>query len=72
MTVLALLAVVWMLDWAQVVLVPVMLAVLISYALAPVVDGLHRWRIPRAAGAALLLLGMLGGAGALAFTLADE
>ncbi len=72
MTVLALLAVIWMLDWAQAVLVPIMLAVLISYALAPVVDGLHRWRIPRAAGAALLLLGVLGGAGTLAFALADE
>lgn len=71
-TILALLAVIWMLHWAQVVLVPIMLGVLISYALSPIVDGLQRCRIPRAAGAALLLLGILGGLGTLAFSLGDE
>ena len=54
-----------MLHWAQVVLMPILLGVLISYALSPVVNVLHRWRIPRAVGAALLLLGMLGGLGTL-------
>lgn len=68
---LAALAAIWMLHWAQVVLIPILLGVLISYALSPVVNVLQRWRIPRAIGAALLLLGMLGGLGTLAFSLSD-
>jgi predicted PurR-regulated permease PerM len=70
--VLATLAVIWVLHWAQAVLIPIMLAVLASYALTPAVDALRRWRIPRAVGAAVLLLAMLGGMGALAISLSDE
>jgi predicted PurR-regulated permease PerM len=69
---LAALATIWILHWAQVVLIPILLGVLISYALSPVINALHHWRIPRAVGAALLLLGMLGGLGTLAFSLSDD
>jgi predicted PurR-regulated permease PerM len=69
---LAVLASVWMLHWAREVCIPIMLGVLISYALSPIVNVLHRWRIPRAIGAAVLLLGMLGGFGTLAYSLSDE
>jgi predicted PurR-regulated permease PerM len=72
LAVLAVLAVIWMLHWAQVVLIPIMLGVLISYALSPLVNRLHHWRIPRAVGAAVLLLGILGGVGSLAFSLSDD
>ncbi len=72
LAVLAVLAVIWMLHWAQVVLIPIMLGVLISYALSPLVNLLHHWRIPRAVGAAVLLLGILGGVGSLAFSLSDD
>lgn len=70
--ILAVLAVIWALDWAQAVLIPILLGVLVSYALRPVVERLHHWRIPRPAGAALVLLGILGGVGALAVSLGDE
>jgi predicted PurR-regulated permease PerM len=69
---LAVFASIWMLHWAREVCVPIMLGVLISYALSPVVNRLQYWRIPRAVGAAALLLGILGGMGGLAWSLGDE
>jgi predicted PurR-regulated permease PerM len=69
---LAVFAVIAMLHWARAVCIPVMLGVLISYALSPLVTFLHQWRIPRAVGAAVLLLGILGGIGTLAFSLSDD
>src|SRR4029079_525340 len=53
MTVLACLAVVVLLQFAQSVLVPIVIGILISYGLAPFVGGLQRLRVPRALGAAV-------------------
>lgn len=69
---LALLAVIFTLQWGRDVFIPLMLGLIISYALTPLVDRLQAWRIPRALGAALLLIGILGGAGSVAYTLSDE
>ena len=69
---LALLASVYALHWASAVFIPLLLGLLTSYALSPAVDRLQRWRIPRAIGAALLLLGLLGGMGSMAWALADD
>ncbi len=69
---LAVFASIWMLRWAREVCIPIMLGLLISYALSPVVNRLQHWRIPRALGAAVLLLGILGGIGGLAYSLGDE
>jgi predicted PurR-regulated permease PerM len=70
--VLTVLAVIFVLDWAQTVFIPLVLGLVISYALSPLVKQLQNWHIPRAIGAALLLLGMVGGVGALAYSLQDE
>jgi predicted PurR-regulated permease PerM len=70
--VLAVIGVVWMLHWAREVCIPIMLAVLISYALSPIVDFLHRWRVPRALAAAVLLLAIVGGTGGLVYSLGDD
>lgn len=69
---LAVFASIWMLHWAREVCIPIMLGLLISYALSPVVNHLQNWRIPRAIGAAVLLLGIMGGVGGLAYSLGDE
>ncbi|MHB0973990.1 MAG: AI-2E family transporter [Thiobacillus sp.] len=65
-------AVVFILDWAQAVFIPLILGVIISYALSPLVNQLHKWRMPRAIGAAMLLLAIVGGIGSLAYSLQDE
>ena len=70
--VLAVIATVFALDMASAVFIPVMLAVILSYALSPVVNLLHRWRIPRALGAMLVLLSVVGGTGSLAYSLSDD
>jgi predicted PurR-regulated permease PerM len=69
---LAVLATVFALDWAQPVLVPLVLGLIVSYALAPVVDRLERNSIPRGLSAAVLLLSIVGGIGAAAVSLQDE
>ncbi len=72
LAVLAVIAAVFALDLASAVFIPVMLAVMLSYALSPVVNLLHRWRIPRAVGAALVLLSIVGGIGSLAYSLSGD
>jgi predicted PurR-regulated permease PerM len=69
---LAVLAVVFVLQWAKAVFIPLMLGVMISYALSPPVNLMQKWRIPRAIGAALLLLGIVGGTGSLVYSLSDD
>ena len=56
---LTILASIFMLRWAAQVLVPIMLGVTFSYALRPAVDRLEVWRVPRAIGAAFVLLALI-------------
>ena len=72
LAVLATLGCVFMLRWASAVFIPVMVGLLFSYALSPVVDWLQLHRIPRAASAAFLILGILGGVGTSAYLLSDD
>ena len=72
LNILALLALIFTLQWGRDVFIPLMLGLVISYALTPLVNRLQAWRIPRALGAALLLIGIVGGAGSVAYTLSDE
>ncbi len=68
----ALLASIFALHWAREVFIPIALGLMLSYALAPLVDRLQRWRVPRAIGAALLLGAALGGLGSLAVSLSAD
>ena len=45
-----------MAQYAQALLIPIVIGILISYSLAPLVSGLERLRIPRALGAGLAVL----------------
>jgi predicted PurR-regulated permease PerM len=60
------------LQLAQSVLIPIVLAVLISYALAPMVGSLARHHVPRAIGAALAVCLLVGSLGVGVYTLSDE
>ncbi len=70
--VLALLGSVFMMHWAQAVLVPLLLGLTFSYAIAPLVNRLERLRMPRAFGAGLVLLALLGVIGGTAVALQDD
>ncbi len=69
---IATLASVFMLHWASAVFIPVMVGVLFSYALSPIISWLELRRIPRALSAALLIIGILSGVGAVAYALSDD
>ena len=72
MAMLATFAAIFMLHWAKAVIIPVMLALTVSYALAPLVNQLQRLHLPRAAAAALWLVGLVSGGGWTAYNLSDE
>jgi predicted PurR-regulated permease PerM len=70
--VLAVLLVVATLKWASAFFIPLMLGLLLSYALSPIVDALQRARVPRWLSAGLLIVGLLVGAGASVYAFADD
>lgn len=72
LTVLAISAAMAVLWWAQEVFIPIVLSVLISYALDPLVLGLMRARVPRALAAATVVLALACGLGYAAWTLSDD
>lgn len=72
LTLLAGIALMLFLQYAQAVLIPVVLGTLVFYALDPIVDRLEAWRVPRFIGAAGVLLALSGGIGYGAWTLRDD
>jgi predicted PurR-regulated permease PerM len=66
---LAVIAVLLVLQYAQSVFIPLVLGLLISCALDPVVTRLERIRVPRAVGAGMLLLALVGGGGFFVYEL---
>lgn len=53
-------AALYFIDWAQPILLPLVVSVLISYALDPLVSLLDAIRVPRPVGAAVVLVAMIG------------
>jgi len=72
LVVLAGLACVFTLHWAAALFVPLLMGMMISYALTPLVNRMVRWRLPRAVSAALLLSGIVGAIGSAGYTLSDD
>jgi len=62
--ILAICAVVLLLQFAAPVLLPVVLSVLLFYALDPIVDRLQRWRVPRVVASVAVVLGLVAALGA--------
>lgn len=71
-SVIALVAVIWFLRSAQEALIPFVLSGLLCSALDPVVERLRGWRIPRAFGAAVVLLSAIAVFGFTIYRLSDE
>jgi predicted PurR-regulated permease PerM len=69
LTVLAVIASVVMLQYAQVVIIPIVLGILISHALEPLVARLERLKVVRPLAAALVLAAVVGTGGTLLYQL---
>ena len=69
---LVILAGLFVLQWARVVLIPIMLSVLFSYAFSPLINWMESRRVPRWLSSAVLLLGILGTMGSGAYLLRLE
>jgi predicted PurR-regulated permease PerM len=72
LTVIAAIGLVLFLQYAEPVIVPIVLGTLTFYALDPIVDWLEKWRIHRAIGAALILITLVGVTGYGLWTLRDD
>jgi predicted PurR-regulated permease PerM len=70
--VIAVLASLTALHLAQVVFVPLVVGLMLSYALTPLVNQMVRAHIPRILAAAMLLLGIVGGTVTIAHSLSDD
>lgn len=58
---IAIVAVIFMIDWAQSFFISLLLGILISYTLNPLVDGLERMKLPRLVGVTLVMAALVGG-----------
>ncbi|MEO8202616.1 MAG: AI-2E family transporter [Betaproteobacteria bacterium] len=72
LTILATIGIVAALYFARAFIVPLLIGILASYTLRPVVDWLHRFRIPQAVAAALVVVVLVGGVSWMTYALSDQ
>ena len=72
LTIMAGLALILVLQYAQAMIIPIVLAVLISYALEPMVAWLVRRRLPRGLAAAVVLLALVATGGWMLYSLRTQ
>lgn len=72
LTIIAATAVMWVLSWAREVFIPIILSVLLSYALDPVVGWLMRIRLPRVLAAGIVMTLLTGAIGYGGWSLSDD
>lgn len=70
--VLAGLGILFVLHWAKMVFIPVMLSILFSYAFSPVVNWMELKRVPRWLASSVLMLSVVGLLGTTTWSLRDE
>lgn len=70
--IIATIAFVYALQWAQDFLVPLLLGIFLAYTLSPVVQWLEHKRVPRAVGATLVTAAMLCALGGVMYRVQDE
>lgn len=72
LVVIAVLLSLFALRWASEVFIPIMIGLMLSYALTPVVDTLHKWHLPRPLGAGLLMIVLVSGTAWSVYSLRDD
>lgn len=72
LTLLAVIATIFILHWARAVWIPIILSVLISYTLSPLINQMQKWWIPRAIGTAVILISIVGGLFYTTYSFSDE
>jgi len=72
MVVIASLLSLYALKWAAEIVIPVLMGLLFSYALTPLVDRLVRMGVPRALGAAVVMIALVGGVAWTTWSLSDQ
>jgi predicted PurR-regulated permease PerM len=72
LVVLAVLASIFVLHWAREVFIPLLLGIMLSYALSPVVNWFERWHVPRYLTSGVLLLSLMGGSVLTVYALSDD
>jgi predicted PurR-regulated permease PerM len=72
LTLIAAAAVMWVLNWAREVFIPIVLSILISYALEPIVRALIRIRVSRFLASGLVMTVLAGSIGWSAYVLSDD
>ena len=72
MIVIASLLSLYALQWAAEIVIPVLMGLLFSYALTPVVDRIVRMGVPRALGAAVVMIALVGGVAWGTWSLSDQ
>jgi predicted PurR-regulated permease PerM len=72
LAVLSVVAVLFALHAAVAVVVPVLLGLMLSYALEPLVCRMERWRLPRTLVAGLVLSALVGSVGWTVYALSDD
>ncbi len=70
--IIATVAFVWAVQWAEKFLVPLLLGIFIAYTLSPVVAWLERRKLPRAVGATLVTVAILGALAGVGFKVQGE
>ncbi|MEO6975792.1 MAG: AI-2E family transporter [Gallionella sp.] len=69
---LAVIAIVAALYLARAFFVPLLIGILVSYALSPVVEWMKRRHVPRSLAAALVLITLVGGTSWIVYSLSDD
>ncbi|HLA74965.1 MAG TPA: AI-2E family transporter [Gammaproteobacteria bacterium] len=65
-------ATMFVLQWGQAFFIPLVVGILITYALSPLVTGLENLKVPRVLGAAIVLITIVGGISYSVYTLRDD
>jgi predicted PurR-regulated permease PerM len=72
LTTLAIIALVFTLQWAKEFFIPLVLGILISYTLSPVVIWLQRIKLPRVIAASVVMLALIGSSALVATSVYNE